>query len=407
MRRPVSQRGQILPFVGICLIALMGFGGLAVDLGYLQYQQRQQQSAADSAAIAGAFALIENNSCATNLAAAKTAAVNDANANGFVNGSNGVTVSAVNPPTSGAFSNDDCAVQVNIAAPHPRWFSNFFTFSGDVGTQATATVISKSSGVGCMYLLSTGGLVASAMNVDSPNCGILINGPLTTSGSTFDVDYFGIVGSNTSSGSSFTEASPTQMLTAPDPCANITGCNYLTKNPPTTSPCNPGTTPVQSGGTLALTPGCYGAMSLSSVTVTLSPGLYVLNGITGSSDTFTGSGVTIYDATGGFTASGTDSSLSACTTTCTNGAVSGVLLYQPATNPGGITISGTGSNYNGLVYAPGAAVTSSGAGTGYVIYVVSSITTSGSTFNNTPPTPGPAAGPTPAGLFIKLPVLTQ
>jgi len=395
-----TERGQVLPFVAICLTVLMGFAGFAIDFGYLQYQQRQQQTAADAAAIAGAQALITNNTCPDN-SAALSAAETDASANGFTNGVNGVSITA-QTPASGPFSSDNCAVQATITSPHLTWFSKVFGFKGTMTTTAIAVVESQSQGGGCLYVLG-GGMTASAIDIDTPNCGVVINGSVTSSGSSFDTDYFGYSGSLTQSGDTFTGASPAPMLPVANPCTDISGCNDLTNNPPATSPCNAG--PVQAGGTLALTPGCYGAMVLSGVNVTLSPGLYVLNGITGSGVTFTGSGVTIYEATGGFTASGSGNSLSACTTSCTNGAVSGVLLFQPTSNSSGVTISGTSSNYSGLVYAPSAAVTASGAGTGYVIYVVSTMTVSGSDFTDTPPTPGPGVGPTPGGLFIKNPVL--
>jgi hypothetical protein len=399
-RDRISDRGQILPFVAVCLAALMGFAGLAVDLGYIQYQQRQQQSATDAAAIAGAQALITNDACPDN-AAAQTAAENDSASNGFTTGSNGVTVTATSPPSVAAFSGDNCAVQTTVRSTHPTWFSKWLGFAGTVSTTAIAVVESRSSNVGCLYV--NGDVTASGLDVDAANCGVVVNGSITCSGCTFDTDYLGYIGSVTASGDTYTEATPSPMLPAPNPCPDISGCYYLTNNPPATSPCTAGKT--QSSGTLALTPGCYDSMILTNVTVTLSPGLYVLNGIVGSGDTFTGSGITIYEATGGFTASGASSSLSACTTSCTNGAVSGVLFYQPTSNTDGVTISGTSSNYSGLVYAPTADVTSSGAGTGYVIYIIGSLTTSGSDFTDTAPTPAPSAGPTPAGLFIKTAVL--
>ena len=49
-----NERGQVLAFTALGLTLLMGFAGLAVDMGVLRYQRRLQQSAADAAAIAGA-----------------------------------------------------------------------------------------------------------------------------------------------------------------------------------------------------------------------------------------------------------------------------------------------------------------------------------------------------------------
>src|SRR5271170_2130390 len=101
MLRRTGQRGQIIPLVAVTLTALMGFSGMAVDNGYWQYTQRQQQNAADSAAIGGAQALAVAG-CGSQ-SAAQTAAYNDATSNGFTTGGT-TTVTAANPPTSGAYA---------------------------------------------------------------------------------------------------------------------------------------------------------------------------------------------------------------------------------------------------------------------------------------------------------------
>ena len=38
-----GSRGQVLPLVAICLVVLLGFGGMAVNVGYLQYEQRSNK----------------------------------------------------------------------------------------------------------------------------------------------------------------------------------------------------------------------------------------------------------------------------------------------------------------------------------------------------------------------------
>src|ERR1051325_8380390 len=49
-----KQSGQVLVGAAVALVVLCGFAGLAIDMGALRYQKRVQQTAADSAAIAGA-----------------------------------------------------------------------------------------------------------------------------------------------------------------------------------------------------------------------------------------------------------------------------------------------------------------------------------------------------------------
>ena len=40
MQRGIGQRGAVLPLIAICLAVLMGFAALAIDVGYLEYQQQ-------------------------------------------------------------------------------------------------------------------------------------------------------------------------------------------------------------------------------------------------------------------------------------------------------------------------------------------------------------------------------
>ena len=54
VRRRRGERGQILPLVAIALVALLGIGAFAIDVGYAYYAKRQLQSATDAAALAGA-----------------------------------------------------------------------------------------------------------------------------------------------------------------------------------------------------------------------------------------------------------------------------------------------------------------------------------------------------------------
>lgn len=50
-------RGNVVIFVGLILVLLLGFAALVVDVGYLELVTNQEQNAADSAALAGALDL--------------------------------------------------------------------------------------------------------------------------------------------------------------------------------------------------------------------------------------------------------------------------------------------------------------------------------------------------------------
>ena len=97
------ERGQVLPLIALCLAVLMGFAGVAVDVGYWEYQQREQQNAADAAALGGAQQLLYSTTGCPNQSVANTAGQTDAANNGFVNGGN-TTVTIANPSTIGVYA---------------------------------------------------------------------------------------------------------------------------------------------------------------------------------------------------------------------------------------------------------------------------------------------------------------
>src|SRR5579863_5287061 len=104
--RDTFSRGGVLPLVALCLAALLGFAGLSVDVGFLEYKQQAQQSATDAAAI-GAAQQLTMKGC-NGSASATTVADTDALNNGYGNGGN-VRVTVNNPPLSGPYAGNDCA----------------------------------------------------------------------------------------------------------------------------------------------------------------------------------------------------------------------------------------------------------------------------------------------------------
>ncbi|HEY2477057.1 MAG TPA: pilus assembly protein TadG-related protein, partial [Candidatus Cybelea sp.] len=291
MSRTTLPRGNVLPLVALCLAALSGFAGLSVDVGYWEYRQQAQQSAADSAAIGGAQQLAYAG--CPNRTTARTSAQADAANNAFSNAGNTV-VTVNNPPASGAFASDNCAVNVTITTQHvSSFFSRVVGFNNGAGaqetTQATATLTSQ--GAGCVYMLQIGQNTNwNGSNVVAPYCSILLNGSANFNGATVNaagIGEYNYSGSN--NGGTFTQASPVPMLPVADPCPEIAGCAFLTNNPPSTANCN-GTY----GNNGMLSPGCYTNLSLNMATVTFQPGLYVFAGSTNvNKATITANNVTI------------------------------------------------------------------------------------------------------------------
>ncbi len=234
MQRGFGQRGAVLPFVAICLAVLMGFAALAIDVGYLEYQQQAQQSATDAAALGGAQSALASN-CGDG-GAASSAARADAALNGYPS----TYVSATSPPASGYYAGQPCAVAVTITQNKPTFFMNVLGFHGMAeSTYAVGVANQGTAGPGCIWLLSTieGQSNLSNMNMQIPDCDIYINTSANMSNSTINASYIGYVnaGQNNTSGTTFTEATPASMAVVSDPCPTFSGCKYLTNNPPTTT----------------------------------------------------------------------------------------------------------------------------------------------------------------------------
>lgn len=425
-----GEAGQVLPLVAICLVVLMGFAGMAVDVGYLQYQQRAQQSATDAAAIAGARQLVFTG--CPNQATASAAALADASTNGYTNGAGSVTVTPVNAPLSGAFAADPCAVQVQIYSPHRTFFSKLFgtALIGDETTQAVATLTTNAAA--CMYLLdpdATWNVNGGSENAS--NCAILINGTAAFNGGTVRAQMIGYGGSRPSAnGTSFPQASPAPMLRVADPCPQISGCAYLAANPPTiptpaTPPptCSPGSLPAGFRGG-ALAPGCYNNPSFTGGSAVVMTGNYTLinpsfTGVPsvtmsgGSSNVFNPSfnGINTVSFSGGnYTITSPDfnggGSVSMAGGTFiltgpsfnggTNIAMSGSFFVEGASNFNGTNITQSGS----FVYSGGnssfngATLKDDASGNGTTIYTASggAPNFNGATLKLTPTQTGPYAG---------------
>lgn len=371
-----GERGAVLPLVALCLAVLMGFGGLAVDVGYWEYQQREQQNATDAAAIGGAQQLVYSSAC-PDQTDASSAAKADASKSGYTDGSSNVTVTVNNPPASGNFATSSCAVQVQITK---KKIGTFFTqlFGWTAGnnqemqetTQATAEVLHDSPG--CMYMLGSGSNTNfNGSTVQAPSCSIEINGTANFNGSTVDAKWIGegnYGGSN--NGGTFTGASPASMLPVADPCDEIAGCEALTTSPPSTSSCT-GTY----GGSGVLYAGCYNNLNLHNVTVTLLP-----NTSTGSTTfifegsanfngaSVTGNGITIY-VPAGATPPNFNKASNLTITPPSSGSYAHVAYYQVSSNSNDVNLNASTTNIAGLIYAPSAALNYNGAQGQYTVIV--------------------------------------
>ena len=259
--------GAVFVQVALVAMALSGMAGLAIDVGYWYATQRAMQSAADAAAMAGAYeALWVGNSDAI-IAAAKT----DAARNGF----DPATVT-VDP---GYASPDQ--VEVFIRQASPGMFSSLIMAGDDSLDIAVRSVAGRVDGVPiCVLALDSSG--GKALHLQS-NTSITANGCMaqvnsssnhaieTSSNAVLSAAAIGVVGDvNTTAGLS--PSPETGVRAAEDPLAHL--------EPPDMSldGCDHEPTRVVGGGTETLTQGVYcGGIEISGgADVTFEPGIYVI-----------------------------------------------------------------------------------------------------------------------------------
>lgn len=366
-----SERGQVLPLVAICLAVLFGFAALAVDAGYLQYRQRVQQTAADSAALAGAWQLIRTQS----KSAIQAAGYASATSNGFTTGSNNVTVAVNWPPSTGPNANYNSAVEAIVTAQYPAIFSAIMGWQhSDVSTRAVA-VVRGDPGGGCFYILQKD-FTNNGGTVDA-SCGILVDRDVVDNNkTTWNITSIG-------AGRRINTDPPNAVVSTgigavADPCGVVPGCVALTSMYPQNSN-------VQNEGpygscaaptSTTLGPGCYTSIS---GTYYVTPGLIVIaNDLTGALicqgcdashgvTVVVGGKVNLNGSTTNLTAPPVQQGTTAATVSTTDG-VPGVVLYQASTSTAPENFSA--QQLLGMVYAPYAHVNQNAGSTLVVNFLV-------------------------------------
>ncbi len=108
------ERGQIIVIFALALVAIIAMVGLVLDGGSAFAQRRDEQSAADLAALAAANDYMLNSDSTLATARARTVAA----ANGYTHGTDGVVVNVTMTIDNGA------EAQVDISAPHHNNFAS-------------------------------------------------------------------------------------------------------------------------------------------------------------------------------------------------------------------------------------------------------------------------------------------
>jgi Putative Flp pilus-assembly TadE/G-like len=389
------ESGQALVFVALSLVVLTAVVGLAIDTGYLRYTKRRIQTAADSAAIAGASELNNGDFF--------TSALNDSKANGFENGVNGVTVTPTNPPVDAPFNakaNAATFVEVQVQQNAPTFFMRIFGVNQ--ATVSATAVAQLASSRGCIYALGLLNGITVNGDVNAPNCGVLDNAILTIGGGCITAASIGVV--LRFLGGCANPAPVLGIDPAADPLA------YLV--PPAIGGCNFNNLVVNSAATTILNPATYcGGITVANANtgnIIFNPGLYVLDGTglvvpAGNPTNLSGNGVTFYITNGGSAhINGTGNvTLTAPTTSPSPGIPPGVLFYQDRSDTQTASIDGN-INLTGASYFPSAALTLGGTvNSNYAIIVADAIQFNGTVAIGSDYSTLPSGSPVKAAVLVQ------
>ena len=408
-----SDSGQTLVLVALSMVVLMGFLGLAIDVGNLRAAQHKLQQAADSAALAGALEMsycggttpctqmttdatkaVLENGLSTPTMSSNTCSGNGTGLSLYVNW--GPCLLGTNDPNNGSKSYVEALVSQNVD----------MYFARALGLNSVRMSARAEAGKGnssfCMYIGAahpgTGTLQVDSGGQLTLSCGIQVDGSLDAkgNGSHVTATEFQVTASSGNGSNQFSPSPVFNAPTVPDPVcqsyplestySHTTNC--LTPITYTSPAPGQGGGAVPNGSTLCpalvgqnLTAGsCYGPPATGAITVatnkggngapsavtltgnlTLSPGTYIFNGnldlggynLTNTTTGGDGSGgVTLYFLNGSIiNGGGSRINLNAPT----SGSREGMLIWEdPADTYTMSLASGSQSSWDGMVVAPNA-----------------------------------------------------
>jgi len=163
-----DERGVSAIMVALGLTVLVGFAGLGVETGLWYSIKRQNQSAADAAAISAAYEVLAGNTDITNNltpAASRAAAQN---------GYTGATPVVTYRYSDSIVSLADNAVAVKLEKPQASLLAGLFLSSVTIETKAVARVFPAAPG--CILTLGTTGYGfedKGASTLDAPGCSVM------------------------------------------------------------------------------------------------------------------------------------------------------------------------------------------------------------------------------------------
>lgn len=340
-----GKGGNVATIFALTLPVVVGGAGLGVETSYWYYSSLKLQAIADAAAYAGALEKVAGSDTAAITAAATSSAAS--------NGLGGGTIVVNTPPTSGP-NTAKKAVEVILNQNLDRMFTSIFTQT-KVPERARAVALITDASKACMEALnpsaSQAALFSGSTSLKLSGCVIMANSiandAVKLQGSAAVqadclISAGGMVLNNPPT--MVCKAPITQALPAADPFASLPA-------PTASGSCQN----INSGkSTQTIQPGTYcNGMNLNG-TVTLSPGVYVVQGNLkiNAGAVIQGDGVTIYMA--GSNTVSMNGNATVTLSAPTSGTYSGVLFYGDRTGTAAqSTFNGTANSLlTGAIYFP-------------------------------------------------------
>ncbi|KAA6464892.1 hypothetical protein DYQ86_02745 [Acidobacteria bacterium AB60] len=375
VRRLRADEGNILVLAACGATLLCGLMAIGIDAGRVMYMQRQLQTLADAAALAGA---LEIGSCGntSNCSALQNAASSALAENGVTgvttvaqcssSGGSGIVLMVNNGPcfmgAADPYNGNSNYVEAVLSQPIKTMF-------GAVIGKPSITVEARSEAGGtkpkyCVYVLSSSGTDAMVFNGNTTltaNCGIIDNSSASEAANfnghtTVTTTATDIVGGDRDNGNnSLTPTPNTGANSVTDPLSYLTAPTIGACGSSTSSPYNGGNgVVVNSNSTVTFNPGvyCNGIIINGNATANFTAGTYIVKGnmILNGNDTVTGTGVTFYLTSGGsLTMNGNSHAAFSAPTT---GSYAGILYFQDRTDSSTVIINGDStSSWQGAIYA--------------------------------------------------------
>lgn len=297
-----ADEGSTLVLTSLGMVVILGFAGLAIDVGSLRFARRHLQAAADAAAIAAA---LEVSSCqgTSNCSSIQTAAQTALNENGFTGSTvltnctgtpgSGLTIMVNNPPCALGAGDPNYGktgyVEVVASVTQQTTFAAMVGYrNAPIAVRAEAKATPNSN---CIYSLDSSGNFAMTADIAvfvNSACGIVDE---STAGwafgsniiASFTAPSIQVAGGDECLLCLFPSSPISTGVTAPvpaDPLASLPKPTVLPCGTTTASPFHGSSSPlVLALGNYVLYPDgayCGGITIAAGVNVTFMPGTYVL-----------------------------------------------------------------------------------------------------------------------------------